>query len=197
MGGWGHPVTAALSTPSSSCFSPAPERVLSWAAVLHDKPTPSWALHRPEIFQDISICFGMGSSTGCSADICSTVVLSMDCREISVLPSFPQWASDEYLPWCLEALPPHPPPLFLVFARLFLTLFSSLPMQQFYPFLCYHRGDNSPSWLMGSAGSWLGGSMVEPPGTGCGLARQTLNASHEATPAAPTNTLLPAPKIHY
>jgi len=58
--------------------------------------------------QGMSTC--VGSSTGCSVHICSTVVFSLGCRGISTLaPAAP---------------PPHPSPLTLVSAGLFLSHFS-------------------------------------------------------------------------
>jgi len=90
-------------TPSSSHFSLLQCRSFPQAAALQDKPAPVWVLHRPWFLQDIS---NVGSSTGCSMHICSSLVSSTDAS--------------------VPGQPPPLPSLTLAFARLFLRLFASL-----------------------------------------------------------------------
>ena len=42
--------------------------------------------HGPQFLQRICTCSGLGSSMGCSVDICSRVVLSTGCRQIPAPP---------------------------------------------------------------------------------------------------------------
>lgn len=52
---------------------PAPAWVLPQAAVLQDKPAAPWGFKRLWFLQEIPACSRIGSSTGCSAGICSMV----------------------------------------------------------------------------------------------------------------------------
>jgi len=95
-------------------FSPVLLLVLPWAAVPVRK---NLFLHR--FLQEIANSCNMESFTGCSVDICSSVVFSTGCRDISA--SVP------------EAPLPSPSPT-LGLTRLFLTLFfphSPLSVQHF------------------------------------------------------------------
>lgn len=46
----------------------------------------------------------MGSSLGCSVDICSPITLNMGCKEMHAAPRSPPQITWESLPWCMEDL---------------------------------------------------------------------------------------------
>lgn len=50
----------------------------------------------------ISICFGVGSSTSYSEEMCSMLVLPMGCNEIHASALVASSLSPPSLPWCLE-----------------------------------------------------------------------------------------------
>lgn len=59
------------------------------------------------LFQARSICSTMDSSTGCSAEICSVLVLPWAVGEQLAPPGVSLWAAEELLLWCLEHLLPY------------------------------------------------------------------------------------------
>lgn len=79
---WGcaHFITASLTAPSFTFL-----------------PALTWTLHGPQLLQEISLCSSMGSSTGCSVDMCCPWSSShaageslLQCLE-HILPLFIQW----------------------------------------------------------------------------------------------------------
>lgn len=167
------------AAPSFSHFSPASECILFMCCgvklLLHGllsmhhssclQPAPVWALQGLQHFQGISTCCSMGSSEGCSADVCSGMVLSMDYWQIPAPPWFSSGATTPTIsaaaPW---ALLPSPSSMTLVTAWLCLTILSPLtPLsaeQCFLLFLKYVSAKVPSGWVRGSTlpCSWLAGA---------------------------------------
>ena len=149
------------------------------SSLLTPFPAPAWVL--PMSLQSFRRTYsGLGSSVGCSADICSSVVLSTCCRGIPAppwsLPKLPG-AAGESLPQHLEHLLPSS------FSHLgdcsvVPHTFSPLTPQCLYgalSFLKHHRrGATSSAEGLSCALRW---GPVELAGTGC--------VRHEAAPAPP------------
>lgn len=81
-----------------------------------------WARHGPQFLQETSTCCGVGSSRHCRVDICSSTVLSVDCRAAPA----PLWSSPGAAGECLLRHLLHPSTLSALPSGLFLSHFSSL-----------------------------------------------------------------------
>ena len=128
--------------------------------------------HRPQFLHEISTCSGMGFSMGCSVGICSSVVLSTCCREISVLAAGPPPLPFVLWPWCSLCC-------FLLFFSLLISLLDVLT------FLKYIFTEVPPTTLMGSAVS-CGVSIMEPAELSlCPAQGSSWSLLTEAAPAAP------------
>ena len=133
------------------------------AAVLQDEPAPVWALHRPQILQEISTPSSVQSSTDCSVDTYSPMVSS------------PQ-AAGESLLWHLQ----HPG------AHRAFSHFFPHSLVLFYPFL-HMLSQSCPTHGWGAQLCPAVG-LLEPATSGTGQSQPLLI---EAAPPPPVANTLP------
>jgi len=103
----------------------------------HFSSAAAWAFHGLQFIKEIPICCSIGSSTGCSTDICSsTWSVSSSSSDLGVLSAI----SHYFFPSCL-------------------------PVWHFLPFLKYVFTEAPPAWLLVSVVSYSG--SLELLGNSC------------------------------